>query len=79
MMEEEKEEKILTSQDDFLESLQFLKSKFSLSLPKIINLSWRPPQEYRNMSLKEAYKIRVENNILAEGEDLMAPIKSFKV
>lgn len=31
------------------------------------------------MSIQEANKIRAQHKILAEGEDLMAPITSFKV
>ena len=31
------------------------------------------------MSIKDAEKLRAENNIVAEGEDLVAPIESFKV
>jgi len=31
------------------------------------------------MSISDAEKLRTENNILAEGEDLIAPIESFKV
>jgi ATP-dependent RNA helicase DDX41 len=39
---------------------------------------WRPPRHIRDLSVKQADTIRAKWHILCDGEDVPAPIKSFK-
>ena len=80
------EDKTLSSSTQILLNKPFkpLQSKYfpesSSANKKILPLnSWRPSKEIRWMTIKDAEKIRQENNILVEGEDLIAPLESFRV
>ena len=53
---------------------------FEISIIYIhIITSWRPSREYRWMSLKGQNELRKKSLIMAEGEDIPPPVKSFKV
>eukprot|EP00939_MAST-03C_sp_MAST-3C-sp1_P003900 g3900.t1 len=43
-----------------------------------LKTSWRPPRHIREMSKERMVKLRKKWHILVEGEDVPAPIKSFK-
>jgi ATP-dependent RNA helicase DDX41 len=59
-------------------ALMTVKEKAALQNLEPLKTTWRAPRDYRFMNLRDQRDIRNKQRIFVEGEDLPAPIKSFK-
>ncbi|CAI9738972.1 probable ATP-dependent RNA helicase DDX41 [Octopus vulgaris] len=78
-------EKMLKEEEKILESVAEKKALMGVAelargiqYEEPIKTGWRPPRHILNMSEQRHAKVRKKGHILVEGEDLPAPIKTFK-